>query len=143
MNAVKEIGMACAEVFDISADDLFGTRRFSHLTLPRQLAMWMARNRTELSLPVIGRLMGRDHTTILHGVQKIEEMVNDPARADIKAAIRSVEAVLSGAATAQEREAMELAETIGEVGRVLGELMEGQGEYKRRKILRAMRVLYG
>ena len=55
--------------------DLISARRTADVVRPRQIAMFLAKNLTPNSLPVIGRKFGgRDHTTVLHAVRKIEAL---------------------------------------------------------------------
>jgi chromosomal replication initiator protein len=63
----------CAE-FDIAEKDLLGRQRKREIVRPRHVAMYLLREQTESSLVEIGRTMGgRDHTTVLHGVERIEK----------------------------------------------------------------------
>ena len=62
-----------ADYFSISYIDLKGKKRTKNISFPRQVAMYLAREMTEFSTTEIGvELGGRDHTTIMHGHQKIE-----------------------------------------------------------------------
>ena len=62
-----------ADYFSISYIDLKGKKRTKNISFPRQIAMYLAREMTELSTTEIGvELGGRDHTTVMHGHQKIE-----------------------------------------------------------------------
>jgi chromosomal replication initiator protein len=64
---------AVCQRFEVTVADLCSPRRPQALSFARQCAMYLLRERTELSLSEIGALLGgRDHTTILHGVRKIE-----------------------------------------------------------------------
>ncbi|MFO7918511.1 MAG: chromosomal replication initiator protein DnaA [Anaerolineae bacterium] len=64
-----------AEYFNLRMDDLTGRRRTRAIAVPRQVGMYLARELTDLSFPKIGeKLGGRDHTTIMHGHDKIEEL---------------------------------------------------------------------
>lgn len=66
-----------AEHFDISAADLSGTKRNSKVVLPRQIAMYLCREMTNVTLKNIGRCLGnRDHTTVMNGCTKIESELN-------------------------------------------------------------------
>ncbi|MDD7385164.1 MAG: chromosomal replication initiator protein DnaA [Actinomycetaceae bacterium] len=65
-----------ASYFQISIDDLTGTDRSRSLVLPRQIAMYLAREMTDLSLPKIGSIFGgRDHTTVMHAYRKIDRQM--------------------------------------------------------------------
>ncbi len=68
--------------FEVTVADLCSPRRPQALSFARQAAMFLLRERTELSLSEIGaQLGGRDHTTILHGIRKIDEVAATDSRA--------------------------------------------------------------
>jgi chromosomal replication initiator protein len=81
---VDDIQKAAAEHFGLKQADLVSERRTRAVARPRQAAMWLAKQLTTRSLPDIGRRFGgRDHTTVLHAVRKIEALVgNDNALAE-------------------------------------------------------------
>lgn len=63
-----------AEHFDITVDQLMSKSRTKDIALPRQIVMYLCKNMTSLPLESIGRLIGgRDHSTILHGVNKVKD----------------------------------------------------------------------
>ena len=65
-----------AEHFDLSASDLIGNKRSSQITYPRQIAMYLCRQMTDITLKIIGdKLGGRDHSTIMNGIKRIEKEV--------------------------------------------------------------------
>lgn len=67
-----------AEHFDLSPSDIMGSKRVSKIVHPRQIAMYLCREMTDVSLIVIGKCMGnRDHTTIMHGIEKIEKELSN------------------------------------------------------------------
>ena len=67
-----------ANYFDLTVDDLTGTRRNKQIVTPRQIAMYLARELTQDSLPQIGRAFGgRDHTTVMHSTEKIEGAIGE------------------------------------------------------------------
>lgn len=72
---IEEIQRKVSEHFNIRLSDLIGPRRTRNLARPRNVAMYLAKHLTSRSFPEIGRQFGgRDHTTIMHGVRKIEEL---------------------------------------------------------------------
>ncbi len=72
---VEEIQRKVAEHYNVRLSDLIGPKRLRTIARPRQVAMYLAKHMTTRSLPEIGRRFGgRDHTTILHGVRKVEEL---------------------------------------------------------------------
>lgn len=63
-----------AEHFDVTEEDICGTKRSSKIVRPRQIAMYLCRNMTKVPLATIGKAMGnKDHTTVMHGAEKIEK----------------------------------------------------------------------
>ncbi|MDE3238006.1 MAG: chromosomal replication initiator protein DnaA [Paracoccaceae bacterium] len=72
---IEEIQRKVAEHYNVRLSDLIGPKRVRTIARPRQIAMYLAKQLTPRSLPEIGRRFGgRDHTTIMHGVRKIEEL---------------------------------------------------------------------
>jgi hypothetical protein len=73
--SIEEIQAAMARHYRMAQPDLISARRTADVVRPRQIAMFLAKNLTPNSLPVIGRKFGgRDHTTVLHAVRKIEAL---------------------------------------------------------------------
>ncbi len=65
-----------ASYFSLTIDDLCGTSRSRVLVNARQIAMYLCRELTELSLPKIGQTFGgRDHTTVMHADRKIRQLM--------------------------------------------------------------------
>jgi chromosomal replication initiator protein len=97
-NAIKDIIRPCdpkrvrvddilrivAKHYNVSRADLLSQRRTANVVKPRQVAMFLAKTLTLRSLPEIGRRFGgRDHTTVLHAVRKIDRLLGtDRALAD-------------------------------------------------------------
>jgi chromosomal replication initiator protein len=72
---IEEIQKRVAEHFSIRLADMHSPRRARLVARPRQVAMYLAKQLTSRSLPEIGRKFGgRDHTTVMHAVKKIEEL---------------------------------------------------------------------
>jgi chromosomal replication initiator protein len=72
---IEEIQKRVAEHFNIKIGDMHSARRARAVARPRQVAMYLAKQLTTRSLPEIGRKFGgRDHTTVMHAVKKIEEL---------------------------------------------------------------------
>ncbi len=82
---IETIQKVVAEYFSLSYTDLKGKKRTKAISFPRQLAMFIARELTEYSTTELGmEFGGRDHTTVMHGCQKIEEKLKaDPSLATI------------------------------------------------------------
>ena len=71
---VENIQKTVADYYKIKVADMYSRRRPANIALPRQIAMYLAKELTQKSLPEIGDLFGgRDHTTVLHAVRKISE----------------------------------------------------------------------
>lgn len=74
---IEDIQRIVARHFNVSKNDLLSSRRTRVIVRPRQIAMYLAKTMTPRSLPEIGRRFGgRDHTTVLHAVRKIEDLQN-------------------------------------------------------------------
>ncbi len=87
---IQNILQAVAEYFNISIEQLKGKGRSQEIAVPRQIAMYLARTLTDLSLPKIGEeLGGRDHTTVLHAYEKIQELYQTDLA--IKKAIQDIQ----------------------------------------------------
>jgi chromosomal replication initiator protein len=72
---VEEIQRKVSEFYNIRMSDIVGPKRLRSYARPRQVAMYLCKQLTSRSLPEIGRRFGgRDHTTIMHGVRRIEEL---------------------------------------------------------------------
>ena len=75
---MEEIQRRVAEHFKIRLSDMSSARRARVVARPRQVAMYLAKQLTSRSLPEIGRAFGgRDHTTVMHAVRKVEELCRD------------------------------------------------------------------
>lgn len=73
---VSEIIRAVCDFYNITKANITSNSRTIKFTLPRQVAYFLSRELTRLSLPEIGRRMGgRDHTSVLHGFRKIEGLL--------------------------------------------------------------------
>jgi chromosomal replication initiator protein len=78
---VDQIQKTVAEHYSLSQADLISERRARAVARPRQVAMWLAKQITTRSLPDIGRRFGgRDHTTVLHAVRRIESLKAEDAQ---------------------------------------------------------------
>jgi len=75
------VQLAVSRKFEVSVDDLVGTRRSQEIVIARQVAMYLSRQLTNASLPSIGRAFGgKDHTTVLHSIQKIEKLIETDSK---------------------------------------------------------------
>ena len=84
---------AVARYFEVTVGDLQGKARHKHIVVPRHIAMYLLREDAHQSTPEIGRLLNRDHTTVLHGLKQVAgDIARDgPARQ----AVRGVREVLA------------------------------------------------
>jgi chromosomal replication initiator protein len=77
---IDEIQRKVAEHYSIRLTDMHSARRARQVARPRQVAMFLAKQLTARSLPEIGRKFGgRDHTTVMHAVRKVEELITEDA----------------------------------------------------------------
>jgi chromosomal replication initiator protein len=73
--SVENIQKAVADFYSIKVADMYSKKRPANIAKPRQIAMYIAKELTQKSLPEIGELFGgRDHTTVLHAVRRIGEL---------------------------------------------------------------------
>jgi chromosomal replication initiator protein len=98
VRSIAEIKDAACERFDVSSDELISSTRTARLAWPRQVAMYLARELTQASLPTIGREFGgRDHTTVLHAWRRTQELMSaNPAS---RLAVEELRAQLTSHAT--------------------------------------------
>ncbi len=92
---VEEIQRKVSDHFNIRLSDMIGPKRVRTFARPRQMAMYLSKQLTSRSLPEIGRRFGgRDHTTVMHGVRKIEELMQQDSQIadDLELLRRSLEA---------------------------------------------------
>ncbi|MBT5727897.1 MAG: chromosomal replication initiator protein DnaA, partial [Alphaproteobacteria bacterium] len=77
---VEDIQKQVASYYNIRTADMFSARRSRTVARPRQIAMYLSKDLTTFSYPEIGRRFGgRDHTTIMHAVRKVGELLRDDA----------------------------------------------------------------
>jgi chromosomal replication initiator protein len=78
---IERIQEVVADYYQLSVEDMKGKRRDKHIVFPRQVAMFIVREETPSSLPVIGQAFGgRDHTTALHSIDKIANELKEEER---------------------------------------------------------------
>ncbi len=79
--SIEEIQRQVSEHYNIRLSDMIGPKRVRSFARPRQVAMFLCKQMTSRSLPEIGRRFGgRDHTTVMHGVKRIEELRHQDAQ---------------------------------------------------------------
>ena len=74
---IEKIIAEVAKTYNVSESDILSNRRTSALALARQVAMYIARETTNLSYKAIGESFGKDHTTVLYNVNRIENFLKD------------------------------------------------------------------
>ena len=85
-----------SDYYGLSMDDMTGPTRKREITVPRQIAMYLTREMTGMSLPQIGTVFGgRDHTTVLHSCKTVE--ANMTANTDIKAVVEDIKTLVKNA----------------------------------------------
>ncbi len=73
------IDIVC-EHFDVNVSDIMSPKRDNYIAVPRQIAMFLSKRYTNQSSTDLAKIFGRDHSTIIHGVDKIEKQIkNDPS----------------------------------------------------------------
>ena len=92
---VENIQKTVADYYKIKVADMYSKRRPANIAMPRQVAMYLAKELTQKSLPEIGDLFGgRDHTTVLHAVRKISDL--RAKQADFNHTLHVLEQTLKG-----------------------------------------------
>ena len=92
---IDEIQKLVSQHFDLKPLDMISARRARAVARPRQIAMYLAKRLTTRSLPEIGRKFGgRDHSTVIHAVRRVEELRD--ADGDLDAAVRTLMRQLEG-----------------------------------------------
>jgi chromosomal replication initiator protein len=91
---LHNIQKTVADYFNMRVSDLHSKRRNRQVTRPRQIAMSLAKELTNKSLPEIGQAFSRDHTTVIHGCRKIEELLHTDAQ--MKEDYHNLQQLLSG-----------------------------------------------
>ena len=77
--SIQKIQRHIADYYDIRVSDIIGSKRPQNIAFPRQIAMFLARDMTEESLPSIGESFNRNHATIMHACKSIKDKVEkDP-----------------------------------------------------------------
>ena len=92
---VENIQKTVADYYKMKVADMYSKRRPANIAMPRQVAMYLAKELTQKSLPEIGDLFGgRDHTTVLHAVRKITDL--RAKQADFNHTLHVLEQTLKG-----------------------------------------------
>jgi chromosomal replication initiator protein len=79
--SAKQVVTQVADYYQIKTSDIYGDRRIKNLAFARQIAMYLLRKEVQLPLKEVGRVLGgRDHSTILHGQEKISKLLPESER---------------------------------------------------------------
>jgi len=96
---VKPIVAAVAKYYDVSVSDILSKSRYPELTRARHIAMYLARKLTLKSTPDIGRILNRDHSSVWHGIRRVETRLKaEPA---LLAQLTELTAIIEGRANAE------------------------------------------
>ena len=87
---VDRIVATVSKLCNANPNDVLSRRRFNYLVMPRQIAMHLCRLYTQRTLPELGRLFHRDHSTIIHADRKISGMI-EGGDAEIRSIVRNAE----------------------------------------------------
>lgn len=90
---IDDVIATTSKHFDLHPQDLMGKSRAGRINTARQIAMYLAREMTDLSLPQIGEVFNRSHTTILHGYNKINDDLNHDT--GLRHQVESLKAILA------------------------------------------------
>jgi len=75
----RKIVKAVSAAYEVRTAELYGPLRTARLVRPRQVAMYLIRRQTKLSLPQIGMILNRDHTTVIHGIKRVTDLLETEA----------------------------------------------------------------
>jgi hypothetical protein len=89
---MDKILRAVASTYDVRQGIIIGKRQDVYATRPRQVAMWIIRDRLKHSFPMIGLYFGRDHTSVMAACKRIDELF--PVDAELRAKIETINAAL-------------------------------------------------
>jgi chromosomal replication initiator protein len=93
--SVEMVQKSVSEFYRIPLSEMRAKKRHKNIVLPRQVAMYLSRQLTNLSLPEIGNAFGgKDHTTVLHSCKKIEREILNNGENGLKNTIRELTTTL-------------------------------------------------
>lgn len=92
---VRSVVLVVSMYFGRPVDEVLGPRRYKGLADVRHVAMYVAQKLCSASFPAIGRVFDRDHTSILHGVSKIQKRLDD-GDVELKRAIDEITDIVKG-----------------------------------------------
>jgi len=95
--SIPRISDLVCERYNITSEDIRSKKKPKEIAYPRQIAMYLCRKLTEEPLTTIGSYFGgRDHTTVIHGIKKIEDDIKKPGSEDLRRALEDIERRLNG-----------------------------------------------
>lgn len=86
---IRFITLMAAHLYEIPVRDIVSASRLAHIVWPRQVAMWICHELAQRSLPEIGMAFHRDHTTVIHAIQKLKRMLAEGDERALLAKARS------------------------------------------------------
>jgi len=93
--SVEMVQKSVSEFYSIPLSELRAKKRTKNIVLPRQVAMYLSRQLTNMSLPEIGNAFGgKDHTTVLHSCKKIEREILNNSGNGLKSAVSELTTIL-------------------------------------------------
>lgn len=93
--SVEMVQKSVSEFYGLPLSELRAKKRHKNIVLPRQVAMYLSRQLTNMSLPEIGNAFGgKDHTTVLHSCKKIEHEISTDKENGLKSAVRELTTIL-------------------------------------------------
>ncbi|OJF97185.1 chromosomal replication initiator protein DnaA [Alkalibacterium sp. 20] len=89
--SIASIQQKVSKYYQISLVDLKGKKRVRQIVMPRQIAMYLSRELTSMSLPKIGKEFGgKDHTTVIHAHEKIKKILNEEQNGELRDQIKEI-----------------------------------------------------
>jgi len=89
--SIASIQQKVSKYYQISLADLKGKKRVRQIVMPRQIAMYLSRELTSMSLPKIGKEFGgKDHTTVIHAHEKIKKILNEEQHGELRDQIKEI-----------------------------------------------------
>ncbi|WP_423190336.1 chromosomal replication initiator protein DnaA [Alkalibacterium sp. f15] len=89
--SIASIQQKVSKYYQISLADLKGKKRVRQIVMPRQIAMYLSRELTSMSLPKIGKEFGgKDHTTVIHAHEKIKKILNEEQNGELRDQIKEI-----------------------------------------------------
>lgn len=105
---LKRVVDVVCETYEVDAEDIKSKSLRSNLLEPRHVAMYLSRELTDFSFPVIGRFLKRDHTSVMSAVDKIETRLGNPEEEDFRAFVDRLKLLIDPVETETQKRAIVL-----------------------------------